>query len=114
MGPIAINIGDAVSFRKPEHWTVTPDDRQTKHETVGGVLVEDYGHVAAGDVFGCTCVFDEENWQRVKGYWLGRTKVTVVDESGTAWSDMRVVVKSLSYVERFETYYQAAIEFWRC
>lgn len=90
------------------------DDRQTKHETLGGAIVEDYGHSDAGDTLGCTCVFDEENWQLVKQYWLNRTKVTVVDENGTAWSNLRVVVKSLTYIEQFETYYEVTLEFWRC
>lgn len=45
---LKLRIGDAAAFRRPEDWSITPDDRQEKHQTIDGVVVEDYGHVDAG------------------------------------------------------------------
>ena len=46
---MAIRIGDAVSLSNPSSEQITPDDRQQLIETIGGVVVQDFGHIAAGD-----------------------------------------------------------------
>ena len=28
---LKLRIGDAAAFRRPEDWSITPDDRQEKH-----------------------------------------------------------------------------------
>lgn len=90
------------------------NDRQTKHETLGGAHVEDYGHIEADEIISCECELDEENWRLVRQYWLSRMKVPVIDEGGRSWEDMRIVVKSVSYIEQFEEYYEVTLELWRC
>lgn len=108
-----LTIGDAVAFRRPEDWTMTPDDRQEQHQTIGGVIVEDYGHVEAGDVISCTCVMSYENYSKVYNYWQARTKVKITDVTGREWDSMRVVIKEDSYVERHESFHKVKMEFWR-
>lgn len=109
---MAISIGSVTSYRRPSSWQITPDDRQTKIEIVDGIHVEDEGIVAAGETIGCTAIFSATSWVTVKGYWTNRTLVTVADESGTSYTNRRVVVKSWTYVERFPKYITATLEFW--
>ena len=40
-----IFINDIPSFRDPEDYEVTPDDRIEKIEIIGSVAYQDYGHV---------------------------------------------------------------------
>lgn len=108
-----LTIGDAICFRRPESWSVEPDDRQEQHKTIDGVVVEDYGHVDAGDIISTTIVLSYENYVKVYNYWLNRTRVKVVDHAGTIWENMRVVIKKDTYVNRHESYHQLEIELWR-
>lgn len=108
-----LKIGDAIAFREPEEWTVVPDDRQEKHQTIDGVIVEDYGHVEAGDVITCTVVFSYENYGKLYTYWLNRTKVTVVDTAGREWKEMRVVIKEDTYLRRHHSFHKVKMELWR-
>ena len=111
---MAIKIGDVYSFARPTSWTITPDDRMSKIEIIDGVHVQDFGVVDAGQTIACTVRLSAANWATVKGYWTGRTLVTAVDESGTSWTNRRVVVKSWTYVERFPAYVDVTLEFWGC
>lgn len=108
-----LKIGDAVAFRRPEDWRFVPDDRQEIHQTIDGVVVEDYGHVDSGDTISTTVILSYENYVKVYNYWIRRTKVTVIDHAGMTWDNMRVVVKKDSYVDRHENYHKLDLEFWR-
>lgn len=108
-----LTIGDAVCFRRPEDWSYTPDDRQEKHETIDGAVVEDYGHIDAGDVIACTVVMAYAEYVKVYNYWLNRAKVTVIDHAGINWGALRVVIKKDTYVNRHESYHKLDLEFWR-
>lgn len=110
---IHIQIGD-VRTLEVENWQIVPDDRQQQIEIVGGVAVQDYGHVAEGDKVSCTITVLADGWARIKNYWDNRTLVNISDEAGIAWSNMRVVVKSYQYVPRFPKAIKAELEFWRC
>lgn len=112
MAALKLKIGDAVAFRRPEDWSYTPDDRQEQHQTIDGVVVEDYGHVDAGDVINCTVVMAYKEYEKVYNYWLNRTKVKVVDHAGTVWENMRVVIKKDSYITYHESYHKLEIELW--
>ena len=109
---MVINIGTAKSFKKPDSWESTPDDRQTLIKIIGGVYVDDQGLIADGEVLSCQVVFDATNWQIVKGYWVNRTRVAVVDHAGIMLGNKRVVVKKYSYVDKFPNYYTVTLEFW--
>lgn len=112
MTTIVINIGSAKSFRSPESWDVTPDDRQERVEIVGGIHVEDYGVIDAGEVVSCQLVFDATNWALVKGYWTARTLVAVTDQAGNSLGNRRVVVKKYKYQDRHPKYYTVDLELW--
>lgn len=108
-----LKIGDAIAFRRPEDWTVTPDDRQQVHQTINGAVVEDYGHVDTGDVITCTVILSRANFNMVYNYWQSRTHVKVVDVTGQEWDNARVVLKEYSYINRHESFYKVKLEFWR-
>ena len=113
MVKIHIAIGDITTL-DTENWQVVPDDRQQLVEIIGGVAVQDFGHVAAGDKISCTVRVRKRDFDTLVGYWDNRTPVTVTDEAGIVWENMRVVVKSYEYVPRFSSKAgQASIEFWR-
>ncbi len=110
---MAIKIGEAVSLGNPTNETITPDDRQQTMEVIGGVVVQDYGHVEAGDRISWTLAFRTPEWEKVKRYWNGREMVLVEDAAGEAFY-ARVVVKSYMRLARFEgKAIEANIELWR-
>ena len=108
-----IRIG-GVKTLSVENWETVPDDRQETVEILGGVAVQDYGHIEAGDKISCSVTVSAAGWNLIKGYWDNRTLVDVEDEAGNVWRDLRVVVKSWRYVHRFPGYYELTLEFWRC
>lgn len=109
---MVISIGTAKSFKKPESWENTPDDRQTLIKIIGGVYVEDNGLIANGEVLSCQVVFDAANWAIIKGYWYNRAMVEVIDHAGNALGVKRIVVKKYGYVDKFPKYYTVTLEFW--
>lgn len=110
---MAIKIGNAVSLSNPENETVTPDDRQETLEVIGGVVVQDFGRVEAGDKISWTLQFLKPEWEKVKHYWNSREFVVVEDAGGDVFQ-ARVVVKSYSRLARFEgKAVEANIELWR-
>ena len=100
------------SLGNPSNETITPDDRQQMMEVIGGVVVQDFGHVAAGDKISWTLQFTATAWTTIKTWWNARNMVTVTDAAGNVHV-VRVVVKSYSYVPMFERKaVQAVIELW--
>ena len=90
------------SLNNPSNETFTPDDRQQTIEVIGGVVVQDFGHVSAGDKISWTLQFDSSAWATIKTWWNARNMVTVTDAAGNAHT-VRIVVKSYSYVPYFES-----------
>lgn len=96
-----------------EGWKVLPDDRQQTMEVLGGMVVQDFGHLESGDKYSCTANFLLSDWQEIKKLWNDRTPVSVKDEAGIIHTKMRVVVKGYSYVNHFPRCYKVNLEFWR-
>lgn len=113
MTTIRIKLGDALSFDSPQNKKLVPDDRQQTIEVMGGVAVQDYGHVEAGDKVSFSATFNAAAWALISGYWDNRTKVTFIDEDGTSYANCRVVVKSWTHRGRFPSYVVATLEIWR-
>ena len=109
---IHIKIGDVETLRT-ENWAVVPDDRQTRIDTIGGVIVQDFGRVETGDNYSCSVTVEAAGAIVISAYWQNRVPVLVRDVSGLVIPDMRVVVKKYGYVDRFEGYVWAELEFWR-
>lgn len=109
---IHIHIGE-VKTLSVENWQIVPDDRQQLLEIVGGVVVQDFGHIAEGDRISCAVVVTAVDWEKIKGYWDSRAMVSVTDEGGSVLPSMRVVVKSYEYVARFPKVYKLSLELWR-
>ena len=109
---MAIKIGDAVSLSDPENEQITPDDRRQIIEVIGGVVVQDYGHVEAGDKASWKLTFSSENWEKIKSYWNDGTIVQVTD-AGKDTFNARVIIKSYNRRAKFPKYWDAQIELWR-
>lgn len=109
---IHIKIGE-VQTLTVENWQFVPDDRQTQIQTIGGVIVQDFGHVEEGDKFTCTITTRKEDSEIIFGYWHSRTLITVEDEGGNIFENMRVVIKNYSYLTGFKKYFKASVEFWK-
>jgi hypothetical protein len=112
---MAIKIGTATSLGKVQNWTVIPDDRQTKTQTMDSpyIFIVDNGRREAGDSYQFTATFTAANWTIVKGYWMKRTLVSVVTDSGETFTNRRVIVKQWTWPAGFEkTYVNATIELW--
>ena len=109
---MAIKIGAAVSFKNPESWENTPDDRQTQIKIIGGIYVEDNGIIVEGDVISCQVIFDATNWEIIKGYWCSRALVEITDHTGKSLENKRIVVKKYKYVEKHLKFYDVTLEIW--
>jgi len=107
-----INIG-GIRTLLVENWEIIPDDRQQTVEIIDGVAVQDYGHVESGDKIGCSVTVSKTGWNTIRKYWNERMPVDVEDEAGNLYKNLRVVVKSWRYVNRFPDYYTLKLEFWR-
>ena len=112
MIPIAIKIGDVIPTRF-ENWDITPDDRQSRIETIGGVEVQDFGRVEEGDTIICNVTLSAADASTIYSYWHNRTLVNVIDEGGGVYENLRVVVKKYSRIKYFPSYVAAELEFWR-
>ena len=112
MPKIHIKIGD-VKTLTVSGWEITPDDRQTLIETIGGVICQDFGLIPEGEKISCEVTIRVEDAATLYSYWHDRTLVTVEDAAGSAYSNMRVRVKSYSYLEGFTKYLKVKLEFWR-
>ena len=112
VGTIHIQIGE-VRTLDVDNWQIIPDDRQQQVEIIGGVAVQDFGHVEAGDKVSCNVTVTGEGWREICRYWNSRQLVAVKDEGGNVWPSMRVIVKSYQYVPRFSKAIKATLEFWR-
>lgn len=110
-----IRIGDVWSLRTPERWNEQPDDRQERIEVVGSVVVQDQGVVDEGKIFSCQAIFKTADWfNTIKSYWLNRTKVTITDELGREYENVRIVYKGRQYMPKFPKYTILNLEFWFC
>ena len=109
---MAIKIGDAHALTSSD-WLVTPDDRQTLIQTIGGVEVQDLGYIKDGDKFTCKAVVFKTDADLIFNYWHNRTLVNVTDEAGFVYENLRVLVKRYSYVYKFSDYLNVELEFWK-
>lgn len=109
---IAIKIGEVIPTRF-ENWDIIPDDRQQRFETIGGVEVQDFGHVEEGDTISCDVTLSAADAEIIYNYWHNRIRVNVEDESGTVYENMRVKVKRYPRIKHFPAYSAVKLEFWR-
>lgn len=108
-----IFINDIPSLRNPDSFELNIEDRIEKIELIGGNAVQDFGHVETGDVFALDCVFSRDNWSRIESLWAARQFVSFTDVAGVVWTNLRIVVKRIKYVERFPHYVHVIFELWR-
>ena len=108
-----IKIGDVETLRT-ENWEIIPDDRQTQIETIGGKVIQDFGHIEEGTAYSCSVTVGAEGRNIIGQYWHNRTPVTVRDVGGLELENMRVVIKKYGYVYCYEKEYSwAQLEFWK-
>lgn len=110
--PIAIKIGDVIPTRS-ENFNIVPDDRQSRVETIGGIEIQDFGHVEEGDTITCNVTLRADDAAIICSYWHNRTRVNVIDEGGAVYENLRVIVKEYSRIEYFPQFLDAKLEFWR-
>lgn len=108
-----IQIGTVCSVGHPDEWQLIPDDRQQLVPTIGGVVVEDYGHCANGDKYSCTATFTSADYTTLSGYWTNRTLVTVTEEdTSQVHTNCRIVIRSVKYPRLLPQYKQVQFEVW--
>lgn len=109
----SVIIGDVTVYSRTGEWLTSTDDRQTMIKTFGGNIIEDYGHFDSGDVISSEFIFRKIDWETIKSYWLNRTKVDIIKEDSTMISNVRVVVKTYSEINKFPDMIKSKLEFWR-
>lgn len=108
-----IYINDIPSFRNPENYEYNFDDRVEKIEVMDGIIVQDRGHITAGDYFAVEVMFTQDNLERVLDLWERREKVSFTDTAGVVWQGMRIVMKSFRRDSNFPRYVIASFHLWR-
>ena len=108
-----IYINVIPSLRDPESSEIIFDDRKTKIPIIGGVVLQNYGHIAEGDAFALTCVFSKENYERLESLWLEDQRVSFTDESGTVHNDLTLYFIRRRYIPKFPDYVTLIFELWR-
>lgn len=108
-----IYINDIPSFRDPEAFKVIPDDRIEKIPLIGGVTTQDYGHIAAGDVFQLTCMFSEDNFDKFLQLWEAREPVTLTTQRGHEFPMLKIVIQEYKYDKDFPECILVTFELWR-
>ena len=108
-----IKINDIASFRDPESYKVIPDDRIQKIAIIGGVVIQDYGHVENGDAISIVCMFSEANFNQLLTLWEDRETVTFTDTAGEVRDNLIIVMKEYERDKRFKKYITATFELWK-
>lgn len=107
-----IKIG-AVQTLTVSDWEITPDDRQSLIQTIGGVVVQDFGLIPEGEKYTCQITIRVEDAETLYSYWHNRTLVDVEDAAGSIYSNVRIKVKSYRYLDGFTKYLKINLEIWR-
>ena len=106
-----IKIGDVYSVRAPESYEFVPDDRQTRIEVLGGVIISDTGRVPEGDVIRCTAVFTKKDFEEtLTSNWHNRTKLMFKNEAGVTYVNVVFSVKTYKYYSKFPQYVVVTFE----
>ena len=106
-----LDIGEAKTLNR-ENLVVEPDNRITIIKTIGGNLVQDFGHVQSGDKITCRCDVDDKNKEKIFEYWDNQEKVTVIKD-GKIYENMRVIVTRYEEIDMFPDHWRVDFEFWR-
>ena len=106
-----LKIGEAQTLDR-QNLVITPDNRITIIQTIGGNIVQDYGHVQSGDKITCTCNVDDENKEKIFKYWDEQTKVTIVKDD-KVYENMRIIITRYEEIDMFPDNWKIDFEFWR-
>lgn len=109
-----IKINDIESFRRPESFSITPDDRLERIPVMNGVVVQDAGYVEEGDIISLEAMFGSEEMDEILGLWKDREKVTLTDEAERTYDNLVMNIKELKYVPCFPSHVFITMELWRC
>lgn len=109
-----IQINDIRSFRSPESYGITFDDRQTKVELLNGNTVQDAGRFPSGDAASVTALFRKADYDRIVALWEARQLVTFTDEAGNVYQNVRLVLKSYKHEKAFPEFVLLTFEIWGC
>lgn len=106
-----IKIGD-INTLSVSDWKVITDDRQEMIEVIGGVVVQDFGYVRAGEKINCRISIWAKDADILRDYFQNRELVDVTDEAGYVWENRRILIKSYSRRSFFPNVFDFEIEIW--
>lgn len=111
---MSIRIGSISSVGHAENFAIVPDDRQSLVKVIGGVVVEDYGVCADGEIFSLTANFSASDYLTLLNYWTNRTLVNVVFDDGRTVNNARIVIRGISYFDNIQNQYKKVqFEVWK-
>ena len=111
---ITYNNNTIKSVGRTTDMEIVPDDRQEIVKTIGGVVVEDYGVVANGEIISLSAVFSENDYSTLLNYWTNRTRVTVTLDDGTIINNARIVIRRTQFANEVLNHYKKVfMEVWK-
>ena len=110
----SIQIGAVTALKSPEDVKVTPDDRINQVKTIGGAFTLDLGRFEQGDHYLLADVnFKNDDFETIKGYWVNRTAVAIVDRNGITRTNMLIKITDWREKQKFRgAPITATIEYW--
>ena len=108
-----IYINAIASFRDPESYKTIVDDQIQKVKVIGGVVIQDYGHIEDGDAISIVCMFSEANFNQLLTLWENREIVTFTDTAGKVHDNFIIVMKEYEPDKNFPKYIMATFELWK-
>lgn len=109
---LAVKIGEVYSMLAPENESIKLDDRQTRIETMNGVVVQDFGYHPEGNITEWTLQFWQDDWQIILDYASNREFVEIRDGDDVFWA--RIIIKSYEKIKWFRNLaVKVKVELWR-
>lgn len=108
-----IYINNIPSLRDPEKSEIILDHRIEKTKVIGGVVVQDFGHIKQGIEISLECIFEKKQYTALIKLWASKARVSYIDEAGNTWEDMKLVLRRLKFDRCFKDYVWVTFELWK-
>lgn len=108
-----IMINNIKSYRTPESYSVTFDERIQKYELLNGNCIQDAGRFLSGDTLSVEAIFTRTDFNAIVALAEARTLVNFMDEAGVVHQNVRVVLRSYKYETRHPNYVRLSFEIWK-
>lgn len=100
-----IKINNIKALNTPSNVEIVFDDRQEIIKTEGGNIIEDLGFIESGTIIIFTGLqYKYEDFKQLLNIFKNRNLVTLEDNNGDVWENVRIRINKYSYEPNFRNY----------